>query len=157
MVFGGSLLLRFKPVHTTRVAMIAAIPWMFPSILLALHAPLAVVGVFQFFSGVGLTIDGALWWTAMQQHVPPEAMSRVSSWDNAGTLALMPVGLALAGPLAALIGTSTALIACAIAVTLVTLSSLLIGDVWSLEAKLPTGVTDLELAGAGAGGIGEAV
>jgi MFS family permease len=153
MVFGGSLLLRFKPRHTTRVAMIAAIPWMFPSILLALHAPIYVVGVFQFFSGVGLTIDGALWWTAMQQHVPPEAISRVSSWDYAGTLALMPLGFAFAGPLATWIGTSTALIACAIAVTLVTLSSLLIRDVWTLEAKPPSGVSDVEAGAAGADGL----
>jgi MFS family permease len=154
MVFGGSLLLRFKPRHTTRVAMIAAIPWMFPAILLALHAPLPLVGVFQFFSGVGITIDGALWWTAMQQHVPPEAMSRVSSWDYAGTLALMPLGLALAGPLASWVGTSTALIACAIAVTLVTVSSLFIREVWSLEAKPPAG---LGVGATGADGIRETV
>jgi hypothetical protein len=41
--------------------------------------------------------------------VPAEELSRVSSWDYLGTLALQPLGLAASGPIAALIGVSSAL------------------------------------------------
>jgi hypothetical protein len=41
--------------------------------------------------------------------VPAEELSRVSSWDYLGTLVVQPVGLAVSGPIAALIGVSSAL------------------------------------------------
>jgi hypothetical protein len=39
-----------------------------------------------------------LWLTTMQNEVPPEALSRVASYDALGSLMLGPVGLLLAGP-----------------------------------------------------------
>jgi len=42
----------------------------------------------------------ATWETALAHHIPPHALSRVSAYDSMGSLALMPVGYLLAGPLA---------------------------------------------------------
>ena len=41
---------------------------------------------------------GAVWQTTLQQHVPEEALSRVSAWDWMGSFAFMPLGFVLAGP-----------------------------------------------------------
>ena len=64
-------------------------------------------------SGVGVDIFEIMWITSLQQHVPDESLSRVSSYDWFGSLALTPVALALAGPLAAWLGLSGALWVCA--------------------------------------------
>ena len=57
----------------------------------------------------GLAIHIALWFTVFQQEVSPEARSRVSSYDALGSLMMMPVGFAVAGPTAAAIGTAATL------------------------------------------------
>jgi len=46
-----------------------------------------------------------VWWeTALAQRIPPHLLSRVSAWDWMGSLALLPLGYLLAGPLGALVG-----------------------------------------------------
>ena len=60
------------------------------------------------------------WMTAMQREVPRDMLSRVSSYDYLGSLAFFPIGLALAGPVADLIGVSATLwvgAGCALAVS----------------------------------------
>jgi hypothetical protein len=58
-------------------------------------------------------IFNSLWETALQRHVPASSLSRVSAYDWFGSMAFAPIGLAIAGPVAASIGTSTTLwIAC---------------------------------------------
>jgi MFS family permease len=80
-----------------------------PTALLALHLPAVVVAGGCFLAGCGNMVFNALWETALQKHVPAAALSRVSAYDWFGSLAIQPVGLAIAGPLAAGIGTSTTL------------------------------------------------
>jgi MFS family permease len=139
MLVGGSTLLRFKPRYPLRFGTLAFLPALLPGILLGLHAPIYIVAFFQLFAGAGLTIETALWWTAMQENVRPEAISRVSSYDWAGTLAVMPVGYALVGPLANAVGASTAIIACSAGALLVTMMTLLVPDIRMLQSKRATG------------------
>jgi Transmembrane secretion effector len=80
-----------------------------PSALLALHAPAVVVAAGAFFAGAGNMVFNALWETALQRHVAPAALSRVSAYDWFGSLAFQPLGLALAGPAAVALGTSATL------------------------------------------------
>ena len=56
-----------------------------------------------------IVLANAIWDTVVQQHVPPDSISRVSSVDWAISLVLMPIGYALAGPLAEGIGIDAAL------------------------------------------------
>jgi MFS family permease len=135
MLVGGSVLLRYKPRHLLRVAMLASLPWTLPGIFLGLHVPMYVVGFFQFIAAAGITVEGALFWTAMQQNVPAESMSRVTSWDFAATMSIMPVGYALVGPLEGLVGASSALIGCSVAVILVTSTCFLVRDVRMLPSQ----------------------
>ncbi len=80
-----------------------------PTALLALHAPVAGVAAGALLAGGGNMIFNALWETALQQHIPPAALSRVSAYDWFGSLAFQPLGLVIAGPAAVAIGTSTTL------------------------------------------------
>jgi hypothetical protein len=45
-----------------------------------------------------------VWEVALAEHIPPHALSRVSAYDWTGSMALMPLGFAIAGPLAASFG-----------------------------------------------------
>ena len=51
-------------------------------------------------SGGGASLFGALWDTALQQHIPRASLSRVSAYDWFGSIAFQPIGLAVAGPIA---------------------------------------------------------
>jgi predicted MFS family arabinose efflux permease len=80
-----------------------------PMALLALRVPALVVAAGALLAGAGNMIFNSLWETALQRHVPPSALSRVSAYDWFGSMAFAPIGLAVAGPVAAAIGTSTTL------------------------------------------------
>ena len=55
-------------------------------------------------AGVGLALFGIWWETALAERVPPHTLSRVSSYDWMGSLALLPLGYLLAGPLGDALG-----------------------------------------------------
>jgi MFS family permease len=108
-LFGGFLSLR---VHFNRPLYIGSALTAFlgvPTALLAVHAPALVVACGTFLAGTGNMVFNSLWETALQRHIAPAALSRVSAYDWFGSLAFQPVGLAIAGPLAAGLGESTTL------------------------------------------------
>ena len=74
-----------------------------------------------------------LWFTALQRNVPPESLSRVSSYDAFGSLMFGPLGLALAGPLLLLIPISEAFLIAALVAAAATAGSLLVPSVWRLR------------------------
>ena len=78
-----------------------------------------------FAMGVCFDIFGVLWQTSLQREVPPEALSRVSSYDALGSLMLGPIGLLIAGPAAVAFGAHPALLGCAAIMTLTTALALL--------------------------------
>jgi predicted MFS family arabinose efflux permease len=67
--------------------------------------PLAAAGAFAF--GIALELFYVFWLTALQTRVPRESLSRVNSYDALGSMMFGPIGLALAGPLVAVIGLHT--------------------------------------------------
>jgi MFS family permease len=150
MLLGGSSLLRFKPRYPLRAGLTFGAPALAAGVALGLHAPIYIVGLLQITAGAGATASNALWWTAMQQNVPPAAMSRVISYEYASTLSIVPVGAALAGPFAHAIGVSPALVLCSAAAVAVNLIVLLVPDIRHLEAKdvAAPGEARAELAGA---------
>jgi MFS family permease len=75
-----------------------------PIILLALKLPWETLVVTALVTGFGNMLFNTLWETALQQHIPPASLSRVSAYDWFGSLLLDPLGLALAGLVAAGIG-----------------------------------------------------
>jgi hypothetical protein len=138
MLLGGSSLLKFKPEYPLRVGLAIGAPALASGIALGLHAPIYIVDFLQVTAGIGMTSSNALWWTAMQENVPAEAMSRVISYEYASTLSLAPVGAALAGPLSHALGVSPALIACSAASIAINATALLVRDVRTLKSRAAT-------------------
>ncbi len=108
-LIGGVVSLRLRVRHplyfgSSLVGLLAI-----PTALLALGAPAVVVAAGALLAGGGNMIFNALWETSLQRHVPAIALSRVSAYDWFGSLACQPLGLVLAGPAAAALGTSKTL------------------------------------------------
>ena len=80
-----------------------------PDAFLAIRASAYLIAAGAFLAGVGNMVFNSLWETTLQRHIAPAALSRVSAYDWFGSLAFQPLGLAIAGPLAAGIGTSDTL------------------------------------------------
>lgn len=112
-LIGGIGLLRVEPARPLVVAVAAVALPVLPMTLVAGAAPATVIALGMLLAGAGLMIFNTLWDTTLQRHVPAESLSRVSSYDWFGSLALDPVGRGLAGPVAVAIGTSTTLWAAA--------------------------------------------
>ena len=71
--------------------------------------PAALVIPCSFGTGWGFGLMIIWWETALARHIPPNLLSRVSAYDWMGSLALLPLGYALAGPLAEAFGAQTVL------------------------------------------------
>jgi MFS family permease len=112
-LFGGLTALRLRPRKPLATSCMAAWFIVLQPLGLALGLPLWALVLFSALAGGGIAVHLALWFTVFQQQVPAEAMSRVSSYDSFGSFVLGPLGAALAGPLAALIGVRETLLAAA--------------------------------------------
>ncbi len=108
-IVGGIAAIRYRPARPLLAASLAPVPMVLPLVGLALAWPTWAIAVAAFASSLGLAIHLTLWFTVFQQHVPEHAQSRVSSYDALGSFVLVPVGVALAGPVAATIGVGTSL------------------------------------------------
>jgi len=82
-------------------------------VLLALAAPAVSIAAAELLAGIGIGVADTFWETTLQQRIPAEALSRVSSYDTLGSIALRPIGLALVGPLVLVAGTRGTLLGAA--------------------------------------------
>lgn len=137
LVLCGVLMLRWRPRRILLVATFAVFPLVLPLLALAGPAPLAIVIGAGFLAGFSVEIFGVLWDTAMQQEIPLEKLSRVSSYDALGSLVLTPVALAALGPIGALVGIRATLIGCAVLTVAATAPVLLAHNVRTLERRAP--------------------
>ncbi len=103
-VVGGFLLLRVKPARPLVAAVVPLMLLALPTGLLAGTAPTALIAVGAFAGGLGLAVFNTLFETTVQMAVPPESLSRVASIDWMLSGSLMPLGFAVAGPVAGVIG-----------------------------------------------------
>jgi MFS family permease len=130
----GSLLgFRLRPLHPMRAAFICVLPW--PAVLGAFGAGVPLVVLVPLFAatGAGIALFGVWWETALAERVPPHALSRVSSYDWMGSLALLPVGYLLAGPLGEALGESLVLVAGSAVATLVLAAGMTVRDTWTMR------------------------
>src|SRR4029450_3152606 len=115
---GGLLALRIRPKKPLAASCMAAWVFLLQPLGMGLGLPLPVLLVFSVAAGCGLAIHIALWFTVFQQNVPEESLSRVSSYDSFGSVVLLPLRAALAGPLDALVGVQETLLAAAVVIAI---------------------------------------
>ncbi|MDT7846574.1 MFS transporter [Streptomyces justiciae] len=139
---GGALLMtRWKPRRLLLVGTLCVFPYAFPSAALAVPVPVPVLCAVMFLTGVTLEVFSVSWMTALHQEIPEEKLSRVSAYDWFGSVAMVPLATALAGPAESAFGRSHALWGCAALVVLVTAAVLCVPDVRNLRRTGKTVMT----------------
>jgi MFS family permease len=137
-VAGDAISLRITPRRPLVVANAVAGGCVLLIIALGLAAPLPVLIGCALLFGAGFSLPTTLWFTAMQNNVPEQLISRVSAFDWMGSTALRPIGLAIVAPIAALVGPAIVLFVAA-GVTAATLVGVTLApSVRGLRAGAPT-------------------
>jgi MFS family permease len=126
---GSVVAIRARPHRPLVVGVLALVLFALPPALLAAGAPTALLAVGTFLAGGGMMLGISLYESTFQRNIPPDVLSRVSSYDWLGSVALQPVGLAIWGPIAVAIGIDEALWLAAILLFLSVLGPLAIREV----------------------------
>ena len=130
------LALRLRPVRPIRAVLLWLLLYPLLPLSLAASLPFWAQGLCFLLAGIEIANVNVLWESTLQRVIPPERLSRVSAYDQFGSFCLLPVGYALAGPMALLLGVTGALWLGAALVLLATLTLLSRRDVRDAEALL---------------------
>ncbi len=133
-VCGALVGFRWKPDRPMVAGMLMTLGWPSAILVFAVGLPVGVLIVWFFVAGVGVALFDVWWHTALQQRIPAHALSRVSSYDWMGSLALLPLGYLLAGPLGEALGNTEVLIGGGAIALVLALLGFAIPDVWRLRA-----------------------
>lgn len=137
-VGGALLMMRWKPRRLLFAGTLCVFPLALPSAALAVPLPVWGLMAVMFVSGVAIEVFGVAWITAMHQEIPEEKFSRVSAYDWLGSVGMVPLATALAGPAEAAFGRSASLWGCAVLVVLVTGAVLFVPEVRNLTRRTTT-------------------
>jgi MFS family permease len=135
LIAGGLLLIRMKPrriLLAATLGFLLTVPFL---VGLSGPLPLAALIILAAVAGIGSETFGVLWDTAMQQEIPQEKLSRVSSYDSLGSFVLIPLGFAIAGPVSDVFGTRPTILGAAAISLTATLAVLLVRDVRTIERR----------------------
>jgi MFS family permease len=145
---GGLLTMRWHPGRPLLVATLAVALWIPLAVLLAAGASLALLSPTAALGGAALAVFSALWNTALQDHIPEDQISRVSSYDWIGSMGLLPIGYVVAWGMSATIGAEGGLLAGAVVLLLTTTTWAAVGSIRRLRPAIPQQRTVQAMAGA---------
>lgn len=134
LIVGGAIALRVRFARPMLAATLCCLPSTLVPLLLIGPAPVGALMAASFAAGIGFEIFSVLWNTALHTRIAPEALSRVSSYDVLGSIAMVPLGEALAGWGIDRAGARTTLAWCVFAIVVPTLAVLCVRDVRMLRA-----------------------
>jgi predicted MFS family arabinose efflux permease len=117
-VVGSATAVRLRPRYPVRTAALLTMGFPFPLLLLAARAPVAAIAATAFITGLCIDLYGVLFDTALQKHTPAESLSRLMSYESMGSMALVPVGAALIGPVSQAVGIGRTLVGEAVLILL---------------------------------------
>ena len=113
-VLGALVALRWKPRRPLAMSFSLALAFSLPMLALAPPLPLPFIMLAAAASSGVVDLTNTWWYTTMQQHVPPQALSRVSSYDWLASIVFQPIGFSAVGPIALALGAPATLIGAAI-------------------------------------------
>ena len=102
-------------------------------LLLVPPFPALVVAMGAFVTIASIVISNTLWDTMLQQHIPRDAISRVSSYDWMVSLVFQPLAFAAIGPFSERFGVEQTLVACVVLGLLANSGVLLVPSVRNLR------------------------
>jgi MFS family permease len=103
-VVGSLVAMRYKPRRQLVVVFLSTAVWSVVLVGYAVTNSVPAITAAAFLGAMSMNYGAAFWFTAMQEHVPPAALSRVSSYDWLGSWLFLPLGYVLVGPVAETIG-----------------------------------------------------
>ena len=104
LIFGGLVSLRYTPRKPMLLVVGTGAALAVCPLILALVAPLPVICLAALGLGALSEVMMVQWTVQMATRIPSDKLARVSSYDAFGSLAAMPLGALVAGPLAARVG-----------------------------------------------------
>ncbi len=132
-VLGGLLAIRFKPVRPLAAGSLAMLAFPLYPLGIALDLPIPLLGLALMVCGAGYTFWGVMWATSVQTQVPGEVLNRIHAYEVAGSVCMVPLGSALAGPAAAAFGARDVLLVGALVSLLVVAALLLTPSIRGLR------------------------
>jgi MFS family permease len=135
LIVGGVVTLRYRPDRLLLVATLAVFPLALPVLLLAVPAAAWAIALGAFLAGFSIEFFGVFWDTALQQQIPHDQLSRVSSYDALGSIVFIPLGAAIAGPAADHFGVGETLVGAALVIVVATAVVLVVDDVRTLRRR----------------------
>jgi hypothetical protein len=103
-IAGALIGFRWRPRFPMRTGMLLALPLPIALGAFGLGLPVSVLLPIFVVTGTGIALFDIWWHTALAERVPPHMLSRVTAYDWMGSLALLPIGYVLAGPLGEALG-----------------------------------------------------
>ena len=125
---------------TKRPGTVSVVVWglfIFAPLVLAFPSSKELIFLAYFLAGFSVGPWEAFWNTQVQREVPAEYQARVFSIDYMGTVGLLPLGMALAGPMADLFGERPLLIGVAIFHLLICAVVLFVPGVKQMKSTKP--------------------
>lgn len=120
--------------------LVAVVVWglfILAPLVLAFPSPRTVIFISYFVAGFSVGPWEAFWATQVQREVPVEYQGRVFAIDYMGSLGLMPLGMALAGPMVNIFGERDLLIGVAVFHILICAVVLLVPGVKEMKSARP--------------------
>src|SRR3954454_2195664 len=128
-VAGNVVALRVPVARPVLVAALALVVGSTQGLILGSGLGTAGIAALEGVTGVAVALFFTLWDTSIQEQVPARAISRVSSYDFTVSLGLTPIGMAVAGPVAAAVGLHATLVGLGVLGMLAALAWLAVPDV----------------------------
>jgi MFS family permease len=145
----GLIAARLRPRYPLRAAALFALLGGLAPVALSALMPIWVVACGAALDGAGIVLFESLWQTTVQRHIPEQMLSRASSYDYFASYSAIPVGLAIAAPVAGALGLRPMLLMIAVGSFLLVLAMLAVSSV----RHLPATVGQAEPAGQPASGL----
>ena len=136
-VISAVLCIKAKVKNPGLVSVIVWALFILAPLVLAFPSSRELIFISYFLAGFSVGPWEAFWSTQVQREVPAEYQGRVFAIDYMGSLGLMPLGMALAGPLVNLFGERELLIGVAVFHVLVCAIVLLVPGVKEMKSTKP--------------------
>jgi predicted MFS family arabinose efflux permease len=134
LIGGGLLSLRYTPRRPMLFVVGTGLFFALPPLLLGFVAPLPLICLTSFCVGILTEVMMVQWTLALTTRIAPDKLARVFSYDAFGSMAAMPLGALVAGPLAAGIGVPSAQFAAAAVTIAASACTLLPREVWTMRS-----------------------
>jgi MFS family permease len=103
-IVGDFVLMKWRPRFALRTAAIGLGIASCQAVIIGSGLPIGAIAAIEFFAAIGVSGFFTLWETSLQEHIPEASISRVTSYDYAASVGMVPLGVIAAGPVSEAIG-----------------------------------------------------